>query len=235
MGGIINIMKKFWGIAKKSNITVGCTGQTVYIYQNDLEIAKFKDIKYGYKAMFCPSKDIFVVKSTNGMLAIYSLDELKLLRKFRFSKMSNSQDDGFCFSKDGRYFYNIERNISSFKTRLAIYDTSSFEVVRYLFTEDDSIVLDHIEFDFEKNSLFILGFMRDDSGSFDYGFVSEFINDELINFAKITDEQYEYIKGFKSLEIYGFTAKAKEWSDLKYKGYNLDNIEENQINISDYL
>ncbi|NFT91030.1 hypothetical protein FDF86_01180 [Clostridium botulinum] len=228
-------MLKFWGIAKKTNIMVGCTGQTVYIYENNLEVAKFKDIKYGYNPMFCPNKNIVVVKSTSGMLAIYSLDELKLLRKFHFSKVNNSQDDGFCFSKDGKFFYNIERHIDSCKTRLAIYDTSNFEVVKYLFEEDYSMVLSHIEFDVEKNSLFILGFMRDDSGSFNYGFVSSFTNDELINITKISNEQYEYISGFKSLEIFGFTSKAKEWSNLKYKGYNLDNIEENHLYISDYL
>ncbi len=45
-------MLKFWGIAKKTNIMVGCTGQTVYIYENNLEVAKFKDIKYGYTVNF---------------------------------------------------------------------------------------------------------------------------------------------------------------------------------------
>lgn len=185
--------------------------------------------------MFCPNKNIVVIKSTSGMLAIYSLDELKLFCKFRFSKVNAAQDGGFCFSSDGKFFYNIECHIDICKTRLAIYDTNNFEVVKYLFEEDHSMVLSHIEFDVAKNSLFILGFMRNDSGSFHYGFVSSFTNDELINITKISNEQYEYISGFKSLELAGFTSKAKEWSNLKYKGYNLDTIEQNHLYISDYL
>lgn len=228
-------MKNFWGIAKKDNQMVGCTGQTVYLYKDGTEIAKFKDIKYGYTPMFCPNKNIFVVKSTDASIAVYSLDELKLIRKFRCSKVTCAQDDGFCFSPDGEYFYNIERHIDSCKTRLTVYDTRDFQVCRHLFEDDYSVVLSHIEFDMKRNSFFVLGFIRGSEGVIEYGFVSAFVEDKLEKITRLTDEEYEYIQGYKALEIMGFTEKAKEWSGLKYDGYNLENIEQKELLLSDYV
>ena len=104
-------MPKFWSLISNGKYRVGCTGQTVYIYdQNGTELVKFKDLPYAYTAAFSPKGDIFVVKSTAGRIAVYSLDEPCLIQKFRFSKVDGSQDDIFCFSPDGEWFYNIERH-----------------------------------------------------------------------------------------------------------------------------
>ena len=104
-------MRSFWSYIKNDKYAVGCTGQTVYVYDNaGAELAKFRDIIYAYMPMFFPNQNKFLVKSTDGRLAVYSLDELRLIKKFRFSKVDCAQDDGFCFSRDGRYFYNLERS-----------------------------------------------------------------------------------------------------------------------------
>lgn len=230
----------FWGYIKNNKYAIGCTGWTVYVYDNmGNELKKFNDITYAYAPMFCPEKNIFIVKSTEGRLAVYSLDTMELIKKFRFSKVDGAQDDGFCFSNDGKWFYNIERHVNDLITCLSVYDTSSFERVKQLFLEDSFQVLSHIEYDTERKSLFVLGFMRAKKGIlkkgvFDYGFVAELQEEKLINITKLTDEEYDYIRDFKHLELLGFTSKAKEWSGLKYDGYDLSNIESTTVRLSDY-
>ncbi|MCL2817623.1 MAG: hypothetical protein FWD39_04470 [Clostridiales bacterium] len=127
-------MPSFWGYTKNDKYAVGCTGQTVYVYDDSgKELARFKDIKYAYTPMFCPGDNTFIVKSTGGQLAVYSLDTMQLIRKFRFSEVDGSQDDGFCFSRDGKYFYNIERHIASYNSCLSIYETPSYNRIKQFF------------------------------------------------------------------------------------------------------
>jgi len=228
-------MSKFWGYIQNSEFSVGCTGQTVYVFDcAGNELATFKDIIYAYTPLFCPGKNIFIVKSTNGMLAVYSLDSLKLLKKFPYSKVRFSQDDGCCFSGDGKYFYNIERIGDSLQTRLTIYDTENFEVIRRLLDDDPSLVLSEIEFDKTRNVFFVIGFIRNKGDQLNTNFVSELIDDKLPNKIEIPEKEYHFITGYKKLEMYGFTQKARTWSSLSYLGYDVKNIEPNQLKISDY-
>lgn len=229
-------MKKFWGYIKNDRFAIGCTGQTVYVYDDmGNQLKKFSDITYAYTPMFCPEKNIFIVKSTAGRLAVYSLDTMELITKFRFSKVDGAQDDGFCFSNDGKYFYNIERHANSSITCLPIYDTSSFKRIKQLFLDDNSQVLSHIEYDTERKSLFVLGFMRGNEGVFDYGFVAQLQSEKLITRTKLTNEKYEFLRDYKHLELLGFTVKAKEWSGFKYRGYDLYDIETTTVRLSDYI
>ena len=80
-------MPRFKSIIENEKYGVGCTGQTVWVWdKNDTVIAKFKDLIYAYRAAFSPRGDIFVVKSTEAWLAVYSLETMSLIKKFRFSK-----------------------------------------------------------------------------------------------------------------------------------------------------
>ena len=219
-------MPSFWSKISNEKYTVGCTGQTVYVYDvSGNELARFKDIKYAYKPIFCPGQNMLVVKSTDGRLAIYCLDTMLLIKKFRFSKVDSSQDDGFCFSKDGKYFYNIERHITSCRTCLSVYETSGFTRVKQLFLSESSLVLAHIEYDNAQDRFLVLGFMRDDTGIYNYGFVAVLEGDDIKSITRLTDERYDYIHGYKDLEIVGFTPEAKKWSSLFYKGYDLEKLE----------
>jgi len=196
----------------------------VYVYDglgNELE--RFKDIKYAYVSMFSPNNNVFLVKSTDGNIAVYSLYAMKLLKKFRFSKVAASQDDGFCFSKDGKLFYNIERHINSCNSCLSIYETSSFSRTKQLFLSEP-FELSHIEYDDICDGLYLIGFMRDETGVYDCGFVASFMGDNLTNITRITRERYDYITGYKRLEIMGFTQKSKKWSSLFYQGYDLEKL-----------
>lgn len=207
-------MPSFWSYIKNEKYAVGCTGQTVYVYDsNSVELAKFKDLKYAYTPMFSPDGKTLIVKSTEGCLAVYDLDELELIKKFRFSKVAEAQDDGFCFSNDGRLFYNIERQNNSCNSCISVYDTTDFKCVGQYYANDSKFEPSHIECDNDR--LFVLGFTRNDKGVFDCGFVAMFNGEELQELRYITETDYRYYWDYKRLELSGFTAKSIEWSEIK--------------------
>jgi len=227
-------MPNFWSYITGDTYAVGCTGQTVYVYDaSGKELARFKDIIYAYTPMFCPGQSMFVVKSTDGRLAVYSLDQMRLIKKFRYSKTDAGQDDGLCFSKDGKYFYNIERHIPGYNSCLSIYETSGFHRVQQLFLSEPALELDHIECDADSGGLYVLGFMRDETGVFDYGFAAALESNQLTSITRIDFDRYLYIQGYKKLEIMGFTPKAKKWSILSYRGYDLEQLE--HMKLSDLI
>ena len=84
-------MKNFQSYTSNDQFSIGCTGQTIYVYdKNGNEIKKFKDIIYAYTPMISPDNDIFVVKSSDGRMAVYSLETMSLIKKFRYSKVDGS-------------------------------------------------------------------------------------------------------------------------------------------------
>lgn len=207
-------VKNFWGYYENEKYRVGCNGATVYIYDSENnEIAKFKDVKYAYTAKFLPNTNTIVVKTTEGSLAVYSLDKLELVKKIVITRIG-AQDEGFSFSSDGKYLYNIEKPYYSTQTQLTKYDTSNFEVAEILFKNDKNMCLQDIEFD-KKGKCFILGFMRDITGIYDYGFVGELVKNHIVNIKKLNEKTYDYIQAYKSWEKSGFTKKSLEWSSLK--------------------
>lgn len=207
-------MKKFVGYATNGEFSVGCTGQTVYLYDKDNnEIKKFKDIIYAYAPIISPNGKIFVVKSTDGRLAIYSLETFSLIRKFRFSKVDGAQDDGFCFSPDGQFFINIERQQDALHSAISIYNTSDFSLANQIFIDKD-MMLDDIEYDKTTNSYYVLGFVRGIDCVIKYGFVAKFENDQILNITVLTKNEYEFYSSYKKLEKFGFTEKKYDWTNL---------------------
>lgn len=226
-------MRKFWCYVSNETYSVGCTGQTVYVYDKEgKELAKFKDIKYGYKAVFSPTQNIFIVKSTGAYFAVYSLDTMSLIKKVKYSNIDASQDDGYCFSKDGTYFYNIERQKSSTNSAISIYDTSTFERVNIFLEDNQKIEPSYIEYD-EHGQIYVFGFLRGDTGVISDGFVSKCNENGLEDVLTISKEDYEYYHNFKSLEIKGFTEKAKEWSGFKYKNVDMTGMENMKFPLSE--
>ncbi len=217
-------MPKFWSLISNGEYTVGCTGQTVHIYNKDnTELAKFKDLKHTYTSCISPTGETFVVKSTEGRMAVYSLKELSLLKKFRFSKVDCSQNDGFCFSPDGMEFYNIERHIDSCKTALSIYNTTDFLLKKHLFLEDTLTVLSDIEYDNETNTYYLIGFFRDTvTGVKSEYFVSKLINDKLADIIKISWKEYVHCTEYKNLQRMGFSAMAREYFETNPQDKTFD-------------
>lgn len=218
-------MRKFWGICHNDKYTVGCNGTSIYIYdKNGKQLQVFKDAPYTYRAKFKPHTNILVVKSTSGFLLIYDLDELKLLNKMKTAQIG-SQDDGFSFSKEGNCLYNIERPVYSTNTRLTIYNMKDYSVIKKLFENDGKIVLKNLEFD-QNDICYLLGFMRNDAGVFDYGFIAKLVSNNLKDIKILDKDKYEYLCAFKNWEDHGFSNKALEWSSqLKH----LETIEKTTI------
>lgn len=208
-------MRNFWGFYDNGNYRVGCNGGTVYVYdQSNMELGKFKDIKYAYVGAFQPGTNIFVVKSTEGLLAVYDLDKMELLKKIVITRIG-AQDEGFAFSPNGEYFFNIEKPFQSTETQLTIYRTSDYEIVKVMFHGEKVKVLDAIEFDRLSNECYVLGFMRDENGIMDYGFVGKLLGGAIVEIKELKREEYDYISAYKSWELSGCTSKKLEWSRIK--------------------
>lgn len=221
-------MKKFWGFYKNESYSVGCNGRTVYIYDlTGKELAKFRNFPSAYTAAFKPDSNMIAVKSTAGDLGFYDLDSLSLLKKIIVTRIG-AQDEGFGFTPDGKYFYNIEKPVDSCQTQLGIYDAESFEKVNTLFANESKMALKNLEFDKETGICYVLGFMRDDSsGVFDYGFVGklDIESSSVTDLHPLDTKQYDYLKWYKVWEETGFTEKALKWNPLN----ELDSIEETSI------
>ena len=217
-------MKKFWGYVSNNKFSVGCTGQTVFLYDKDgNELGKFKDIIYGYTPMISPDGTLFVVKSTEGRLAVYSLETLSLIKKFRFSKVDGAQDDGFCFSPDGKFFINIERQKDDLHSAISVYDTIDFSLVNQILLGED-MMLDHIEFDKATNKYYVLGFMRNADLIIEHGFVAEFEDNQIKNITAISKNEYDFYRSYKSLEMHGFTEKMHRWTYIDYELQDLKSM-----------
>lgn len=208
-------MKKFWGYTANDKFSVGCTGQTVYLYDEDgNELKRFRDITYAYTPVISPDGNLFVVKTTDGRLAVYSLETLSLIKKFRFSKVDGAQDDGFCFSPDGKRFINIERQKDSLHSAISVYDTKDFSLIRQVFLGEDKMIC-HIEYDESTNNYYVLGFIRGKEGISRHGFVAEFKDFEIKHILTVSAEDYNFYRSYKNLEQMGFTEKAYAWSYIK--------------------
>lgn len=208
-------MKKFIGFASNGKFSVGCTGQTVYLYdENGNEINKFKDIAYGYTPAISPNGKMFVVKSTDGRLAFYSLESFSLIKKFRFSKVDGAQDDGFCFSSDGHFFVNIERQKDDLHSAISIYNTSDFSSVNQI-NVDENMMINHIEFDETSDTYYVLGFIRNSDLVIKHGFVAKSDNFKIQNITPISDNEFEFYRSYMNLKIMGFTEKSYNFSNFK--------------------
>lgn len=213
--------RKYWGYCYNEKFNVYCNGSTVYVYdKNDNELAKFKDVPYAYRAKFMPHTNILTVKSTAGYLAIYDLDTLTLLKKIAVTRIG-AQDEGFAFTFDGKYFCNIEKPVSSLYTQVAVYRTSDFKRIATLFQNNKTVNFKIIEFD-KNNKCYVLGFIRNDEGVYDYGFIGNLEDKGLTNVKRLNSEDFDYTRAFKNWEEFGFTEKEYENSNqLKGK----ENIE----------
>ncbi|MBO5303096.1 MAG: WD40 repeat domain-containing protein [Lachnospiraceae bacterium] len=200
--------RNFWGYYDNGIYRVGCTGGSVYVYnQENQKLARFQDMRYVYAGVFMPNTNIFVAKSTEGILAVYDLDRLELVKKIVITRIG-AQDEGFAFSPDGKYFYNIEKPKSSLRTQLTKYDTSDFHVAETLFAGRKELFLCEIEFEQTTENGYILGYMRDDKDLCKYNFVAQFIEDEIVNIKRLAEEVFWYALAYKGWERSGFTKKA---------------------------
>lgn len=219
-------MKKFWAYISNGKYSVGTTGQTVYLFdENDNEINRFQDITYAYTPMFSPDGKLLVVKSTAGRLAVYSLETFSLIKKFRFSKVDGAQDEGFCFSPDGKYFINIELQGDDLHCAISVYNTDDFSRVSQLFLEE-SVMLNHIEFDYSTKEYYVLGIVR---GDVNHGLIAKYQGDSVVDLIKIAESEYDFYRSYMALKMSGFTEKTYEWS---YMDDELDELKSMNLTLA---
>ena len=206
-------MKKFWSYIKNDEYAVGCTGQTVWLFDSEGNVlSKFKDLPYAYLPVISPDGNILAVKTTDGRMAVYSLSERKLIEKFRYSKVDGAQHDNFCFSPDSELIYNIERYPDDLTSRLSVYQTSDFSLVEHLLDDDKKTVLETIEYDNALKKYFLLGFERNKEGIAYKFFVSYLDGKSLGKRKYIPEKVCEFYREYISLKNFGFTEEAYRWS-----------------------
>lgn len=211
------LMKKYQGYAQNEKFKVGLNGKTVYIFDNDEnELARFQDAPYMYRGKFIPNTNTLVVKSTAGWLLFYDLDNLALIKKIRFSNIG-SQTKNFAITQDGKYLYNIESPNYSTRTQLTKYDLGTLKPVITSFHNSETIFLEYVEI--SNEIIFLFGFMRNDKGIKDYGFIGQYkeIGEKCVlrDGKRIADAVYEKISQYKGCEDFGFTQKSLGYNDLE--------------------
>jgi WD40 repeat protein len=125
-------VKKYLTYISNGRYAAGTTGRTVHVFDGEgNKLAEFRDLTYAYEAAFTPSGDKLIVKSTEGKLALYSLTELKLVKKLSFG--SAPQDGGFCFSHDGKRFLMV---VLKGKPRIMAYGAEDLTEPGEVFSSD---------------------------------------------------------------------------------------------------
>ena len=189
---------------------IGCSGRTVYVYDKDgRELARFRDLPYAYFAKISPDGRTFVIKTTEGRMAVYSLETLELIKKFRYSKIDGSQDDTFFFSPDGSELYSIERHYTSYRSALSVYDTSDYSLKKRLFAEDEFLEPNTAEFDPETDELYILFAVRGENGCVKEYFISTLDGDEPGERIYIPNDEAWDFAMYKDARDAGFTTDEK--------------------------
>ena len=184
------VLPRFVSYISNGIYDIGCTGQTVCVYdKHGAELAKFKDLLYAYYSAISPHGDMFVVKSTDGRIAVYSLKTLSLIKRFRYSKVNYAQDDGFCFSADGKYFINIERQGDDLHSAISVYDTAGFSRVSQFILGDIGMLEDIEQVDGE---LYVIGFWRNSDLIITENFVAKYTEGKISEPVNITKNEYEY-------------------------------------------
>ncbi|MEK4029315.1 hypothetical protein MKZ02_12360 [Pseudobacillus sp. FSL P4-0506] len=204
----VTLKQQILYMAERSNISMGFklstpsyqiifNGSAINIIDLDNHemIAKFKDLKFAYRGMLNPNKNTFVAKSNDGVLAIYSLDSMTLISKYKKRGIRSPQDGDFCFGPQGS-FLNLEYNPKTLLSSVVVHDDVTLEEkCRYFETEH--FVLDTVEYDNEKEMFYIIGFERlcsnNPQDSQNEYFEMLFDGSQIIQKNKITFKRYGYL------------------------------------------
>ena len=183
-------LSSFTGYDICSKYTAGCTGQTVYVYDNGKnELARFKDLVYAYQCLFSPDEKTLAVRSNEGKTAIYSMENMSLICKFRYGK--SGQDEGFCFSATGQKLYLIEQltNNEHSYSRLISYPTSDYskKIIEF---ENEAVQLLNAAPGNIDEEVIITGYMRGASGNQAINFIA-CMHEGIITDIKYTDSSPE--------------------------------------------
>ena len=208
--------KSFVSLISNDRFQLGCTGQTVYVLDAaGNELAKFRDMTYAYYPALHPDGEVAAVSSNTGIMAVYSLSELRLITKFRVSAAEAAQTDSIpCFSPDGKYLYHIEgRKGDSLNSRLTIYSTTDYQPVARLFEQGQKIMLSCIEID-QDGCVYLLGYFRKEKRN--EFFVAKLMEQALQEVRPLDMDTYDFYESAVFLKQQGFTETAFRWSQFAF-------------------
>ena len=208
----------FVSLIANDRYQIGCTGQTVYVLDPaGNELAKFRDMDYAYYPALHPGGEMAAVYSNLGIMAVYSLSELRLIRSFRVSARKDTQTDRVpCFSPDGQYLYHIEgRKGDSLNSRLSVYSTVDWHPVVRLFEGGQKTVFQCMEFDQESSCLYLAGYFRKERG-LDF-FVARLADQSLQDVRPLDPLTSIFCTSVIGLKQSGFTNQAYESSAIVSK------------------
>ncbi len=231
-------MAKYRGFIESEKYDVGLTGQTVFVLdKNGNELAKFKDLKYAYYAAISPNCDILAVKSNEGRMAFYSLENMTLIKKFRFAKTSECAEGNLCFAPDGKELYSIEGNINPCNTSVSVYDMAELTRTKRFFYDEELLSIKCVEVSKNSGEVFLMGYLRDkENGVASEYFVGKLKNGELCEVIPISEQMHMVCSLYKNMEARGFTENAYKWlyidmslEDLKKSGFSLEKLWESHF------
>ena len=205
--------KPFVSLIANDRYQIGCTGQTVYLMDaSGNELSRFKDMTYAYYPALHPGGEIAAVYSSKGIMAIYSLLERRLIRKFRVSAVNDTQTNSLpCFSPDGKYLLHIEgRKGDGLNSRISVYGTADYRTVIRLFEQGEKMVFDAMEFDRNSGTLFLLGYFRREKRN--ECFVAQLRGQSLQILRTLDEQSYVFYRDAIHLKQTGFTEESYKWS-----------------------
>ena len=203
----------FVSLIANERYQVGCTGQTVYMLDPaGNELAEFRDMTYAYYPALHPDGDMAAVFSNNGVMAVYSLSELRLIREFRVSAEKDTQTGCIpCFSPDGKYLYHIEaRKGDGLNSRISVYSVADDQPVCRLFEQGQKMVFLGMEFDLKTGCLFLIGYFRKEN-RIDH-FVARLADQTLRDVRPLDHHTFDFYQSALALRQQGFTEYAYQWS-----------------------
>ncbi len=224
-------MRSFWSFVVRDQYSIGCTGQSVYVYENGCEVFRLSGFQYTYKSCISPNLDFFALKSNIGIMYVYSLKDFKLVKKVRFMKTDSTQDCMFTFSLTGDELISVD-HYEGVHHCITHYTVPTLEIKTRYFHDSDVIEPCAIEPTCDNDLMYALMQERNMDGIVDKHSVALIKNGKIEKNILITQNEFELYSGFKELQAKGFTEKSKEWSLLKYRGYDLSDIEDQDYSIS---
>ncbi len=199
-------MREYYGVAQTNEFRVGCAGQTVYVFNGKgEEIARLRDVTYAYAAAFSPNGSLLAVRSTTPWFVFYAPPDFRLVQKVRMRRPnSQPQDDGFCFSPDGKLFWSLEYQ-NDLTTHLVSYDTNTFAEAGRFF-EGERYVFSHIE-PTADGGYDLLGFRREPEADDNSHWLARFDGKRIISQTPLTRSVYQRASTLKKIEVCGFTER----------------------------
>ncbi len=219
-------MPDFWTYITQGAYSIGCTGQTVYVYKDGQELCQLKGFRYTYMACFSPDGKYFALKSGEGLLYLYTLEDLTLVKKVRLGKREDPQDGMFTFTAQGDAIVSIDSSHGGVRTMLRFYSVPELAVTQVLFDDNPQEFIMSIEQGAEPEAFYVLRGERPIDGDQAIIYSLSLLRHGVVEKQlSVTETEAEFYRGFLHLKSCGFTPKAKKWSPLRYGGYNLTKID----------